>query len=229
MNRFERVSASIRCASGAPSFSCAGFGVAAGSSRQRNAELAAQVAGAEEERLHGRQRRARLRLVLRRRRRRQQRDDHVDVRAVAERVERELERLAPEQQVALLGRRAAGDRAVRPEPVERVHHALAVEQLDVAAGRRGAHRDVERPAVELERLGVDGDELVGVAEPVLRADVLGDLLRRAGVVVGGRLPRRPAARRAVGVAAVAASMTPRPIASSATPMSAPRTKPKRGR
>ena len=100
---------------------------------------------------------------------RQERDDHVDVGAVAERVQRELERLAPQQQVALLRRGAAGDRPVGAEPVERVHHALAVEQLDVAADRRRAHRDVERAAVELERLGVDGDELVRVAEPVLRA------------------------------------------------------------
>ena len=55
-----------------------------------------------------------------------------------------------------------------PSPLSVYMHALAVEQLDVAADRRRAHRDVERAAVELER-PADGDELVAVAEPVLRA------------------------------------------------------------
>ena len=64
----------------------------------------------------------------------------LDVRQVAERVERELQRLAAQQLQARLGRRAALDRAVRAEAVERVEHARAVDDADRAGRRRAARR-----------------------------------------------------------------------------------------
>ena len=230
VKKFPRVSASIRLDSGVVEVDLLR---PRGRGRQRrlerHAELAAQVARAEEHRRERRQLAGGRLVVGPVRVGRQQRDDHVDVVGVAERVERQLERLALEQQQPLGRRLAAGDRAVLAEPVELVHDAVALDQLDVAADRRGAQRDLERPLGQLHAARLDRDELVGVAEPVLDADVLGDLRARpasSSPPAGCHVLQPSGWARSE---ASSARITPSPTTANATPISAPTTKPKRER
>ena len=172
-----RVSASMRWASGPAIVSgrgvCGGIvapsGISSCGSRSPGRKNSAWVGLLR----RPRPRRPRPSCRLVRRRRRQQRDDEVDVVDVAEGVERELERLAAQQQVALLGRLAAAHGALRAEPVERVEQPVALDEVDVAALRRGLHRDLQRHGqaerVDLERAALDADDLVAVGEPVLAA------------------------------------------------------------
>ena len=158
---------------------------------ERPVELLGDVALAEEQRL-----RRGLALL-----RRHEDDDLVHRPEVAERVQRELERLAAQEQAALLGRLAAVDRARRAEAAEVVDDALVVEDLDAAA-LRGilAHGDGERDALDLEAGHADVHDLAAVGQLVLRPDVLGDLLRARGAA-GGRRPRRPVLHAIVAAAA----------------------------
>ena len=62
--------------------------------------------------------------------------------------------------------------------------------------------------LDLERAGLHADELVAVAEPVLRADVLGDLLGRGDVVVRRRLPGSTSRRARSSPTTTTTTMTP---------------------
>ena len=201
--------------------------------RERDVEPVGEVAGPVEHGLQLAAARRRLVLAAAGGARRQQRHHDVDVVGVAERVERELERLAPHAAGRAPRDGVAGDRAARAEPVERVHHAVALEQLDVAADRRGAHRHVERDRRlgDLEPLASTATSWSPLPSRYFGPTCSAICLAIADVVLGGRRPGRPAvghARRSDDASSARIDAEPdRPPARCRSARRA--TKPKRGR
>ena len=139
---------------------------------------------------------------------RQDRDDVLHAADVLERVQRELERLAAEQQQPVGRRLADADRAVRAaDAAQVVGDRVAAQQRHLASSRGRSGR---RPAGRWSgcrwrcrrrggRVGEvdDGDhvELVDARDPVDRRDVVGDLARTERAAVR-RLPVGPRASSA---------------------------------
>src|SRR5262249_44004385 len=103
--------------------------------------------------------------------RRQYSDDGIDAGDVLERVERELQRFAPNQLAALNGRRPEPDRARRAVPAQVVRDGvIGVERDDVRARRTGLDDHVfdrQRDLLEAGRAAhLDLDELAAVLQAV---------------------------------------------------------------
>src|SRR6266542_6996919 len=140
-----------------------------------------------------------LRELRLRRARRNENDDIVDGVGVLERVERELERLAPDD-CATPGARLALDLAALAASAEDVHHAaVLVVELEVVEGLGlESLLDPDRAHRVLGLVGcADHDPIQGptAREAVGVADVAGDLLRAGDGGGGGWLPARPRPRR----------------------------------
>ena len=165
---------------------------------------------------------------------RQDRDHVLDAADVLERVERELERLAAQQQQAVGRRLPDADRAVlAADPAQVVGDRVAAQQRHGARGRvrldrhleaaRRARRPVGRRLLRRRSpalLEVDDRhhrELIDRREPVERRDVVGDL----PCALRCRCRRRPDRPRRRRLALAAAARRPRAIAISSAPTANP--------